>query len=123
MDAACGRCSVCMAEEPVKLISSALPSLDVQDFHTLVQPLTDMAGSPVPVALVTRFLCGISSPRLIEYKARQMAGFGRLEAKRMFGGAGLYHDGLMFAILDDDVVYFRVDDALEADLKAQGSVP
>ena len=41
----------------------------------------------------------------------------------MFGGAGLYRDGVMFAMLDDDVVYFRVDDALEADLKAQGSVP
>ena len=41
----------------------------------------------------------------------------------MFGGAGLYRDGIMFAILDDDVVFFRVDDKLEADLKAQGSVP
>lgn len=40
----------------------------------------------------------------------------------MFGGAGLYRDGVMFGILDDDAVFFRVDDALEADLKAQGSV-
>jgi DNA transformation protein len=63
------------------------------------------------------------SPRFTDYVLELLAGFGRLEAKRMFGGAGLYHDGVMFAILDDDVVYFRVDDALEADLKAQGSVP
>jgi len=63
------------------------------------------------------------SPGFTDYVLELLAGFGRLEAKRMFGGAGLYHDGLMFAILDDDVVYFRVDDALEADLKAQGSVP
>lgn len=41
----------------------------------------------------------------------------------MFGGAGLYREGVMFALLDDDVIYFRVDDALEADLKAQGSAP
>ena len=41
----------------------------------------------------------------------------------MFGGAGLFRDGVMFGILDDDVVFFRVDDALQADLKAQGSVP
>ncbi|MEQ1780655.1 MAG: TfoX/Sxy family protein [Hyphomonadaceae bacterium] len=63
------------------------------------------------------------SPGFSDYVLELLAGFGRLEAKRMFGGAGLYRDGVMFAILDDDVVYFRVDDALETDLKAQGSVP
>ena len=63
------------------------------------------------------------SPGFADYVLELLAGFGRLEAKRMFGGAGLYRDGVMFAILDDDVVFFRVDDALEEELKAQGSVP
>jgi DNA transformation protein and related proteins len=63
------------------------------------------------------------SPGFADYVLELLDGFGPLEAKRMFGGAGLYHDGLMFGILDDDVVYFRVDDTLEAELKAQGSVP
>jgi DNA transformation protein len=27
----------------------------------------------------------------------------------MFGGAGLYKDGLMFGLIADDVLYFRVD--------------
>ena len=40
----------------------------------------------------------------------------------MFGGAGLYRDGVMFGILDDDAVFFRVDDALQAEMQAQGSV-
>jgi ATP-dependent DNA helicase RecQ len=81
LDADCKRCSVCMANEPVKLLLSDLPSLDMLDFQTLVKPLTDGAVSPLTVNLVTRFLCGISSPRLIEYKVtKQMAGFGRLEA-------------------------------------------
>lgn len=62
------------------------------------------------------------SPGFSDYVLELLAGFGRLEAKRMFGGAGLYRDGVMFGILDDDAVFFRVDDALEADLKAQGSV-
>jgi len=79
LDADCKRCSVCMANEPVKLLSSDLPLLDMLDFHDLVQPLKDIAVAPLPVALVTRFLCGISSPRLFEYKAKQMAGFRRLE--------------------------------------------
>ena len=52
-----------------------------------------------------------------------LAGFGRVEAKRMFGGAGLYRDGVMFGILDDDAAFFRVDDALQAEMEAQGSVP
>lgn len=63
------------------------------------------------------------SPDFSDYVLELLAGFGRIEAKRMFGGAGLYKDGLMFGILDDDVVFFRVDDALEADLKSQGSLP
>ena len=42
--------------------------------------LADVALSPLPVDLTTRFLCGISTPRLVQYKARQMSGFSRLEA-------------------------------------------
>jgi len=80
LDADCLRCSVCIANEPVKLLSSDLPSLDMLNFHDLVQPLTDIVETQLPVALVTRFLCGISSPRLVEYKARQMRGFSRLGA-------------------------------------------
>ena len=63
------------------------------------------------------------SPGFSDYVLELLAGFGRVEAKRMFGGAGLYRDGVMFGILDDDAVFFRVDDSLEADLKAQGSAP
>lgn len=29
--------------------------------------------------------------------------------RKMFGGAGVYLDGLMFAVLDNDRVYFKVD--------------
>jgi DNA transformation protein len=58
-----------------------------------------------------------------DYVLELLQGVGRVEARRMFGGAGIYRDGVMFALLDDDAVYFRVDDELEADLKAQGSVP
>ena len=80
LDDGCQRCSVCREKGPVKLLSSGLPSLEMHSFHTLVQPLMDKAASAFSVPLATRFLCGISSPRLIEYKAKQMAGFGRLES-------------------------------------------
>lgn len=35
---------------------------------------------------------------------------GEVEAKSMFGGFGLYLDGLMFAIVADDLLYFKVDE-------------
>lgn len=63
------------------------------------------------------------SPGFTEYALELLAGVGRIEAKRMFGGAGIYRNGVMFALLDDDALYVRVDDKLQADLKAQGSVP
>ncbi len=35
--------------------------------------------------------------------------FGRIEAKRMFGGFGIYHDGRMFALVADDTLYLKTD--------------
>lgn len=35
--------------------------------------------------------------------------FGRVNARRMFGGYGIYHDGLMFGLVADDVLYLKVD--------------
>ncbi len=63
------------------------------------------------------------SPGFSDYVLELLQGLGRVEARRMFGGAGLFRDGLMFGILVEDVVYFRVNDALQAELAAQGSVP
>ncbi len=63
------------------------------------------------------------SPGFSDYVLELVSGLGRVQAKRMFGGAGLFRDGVMFGLLLNDVVYFRVDDALAADLKGQGSAP
>lgn len=35
--------------------------------------------------------------------------FGQIETKRMFGGYGVYHDGLMFALVADGVLYLKAD--------------
>jgi DNA transformation protein len=37
------------------------------------------------------------------------AAFGPVAMRRMFGGAGIYADGIMFALLHDDVIYLKVD--------------
>lgn len=52
------------------------------------------------------------------------AGMGRVQIKRMFGGAGVYADGLMFALLADDTIHIKAnDDAMKAELRAEGSGP
>jgi DNA transformation protein len=50
------------------------------------------------------------------------AGFGPVRIKRMFGGAGIYADDVMFGLIDDDTIYLKADEALKAELQAQGSV-
>ena len=76
----CGRCSNCKGQGPVRLPSQVLPRLDDLPIHSIVQGLMEALPGPLTINLVTRFLCGIISPRLIQYKAKQIPGFGRLDA-------------------------------------------
>ena len=46
------------------------------------------------------------------------AAFGKVQSRPMFGGAGLYADGLMFALDVGEGVYLKADDALAAALEA-----
>jgi DNA transformation protein len=57
------------------------------------------------------------SPGFADYVTELIAGFGRLEVKRMFGGAMLSRDGVGFAILDDDTFFLKADAAMGAELK------
>lgn len=41
--------------------------------------------------------------------------------KRMFGALGLYADGVIFAIVDDDTLYYKVGEASRARYVAAGS--
>jgi DNA transformation protein and related proteins len=36
--------------------------------------------------------------------------FGPVDVRRMFGGAGLYADGTMFALVSDGVIYLKAGD-------------
>jgi DNA transformation protein len=57
----------------------------------------------------------------LDYAVDLFSGMGGVSARRMFGGAGLYAHGVMFALIDDDRIYLKVDEALKAELVAQGS--
>ena len=51
------------------------------------------------------------------------APFGPVTLKRMFGGAGLYSEGLMFALLFDGAIFLKVDEASIPDFEREGSRP
>lgn len=49
-------------------------------------------------------------PEFIAHTVEQMSALGGVQAKKMFGGWGLFKDGLMFAVVIQDELYFKVDD-------------
>ncbi len=58
-----------------------------------------------------------------EFVAELLAPMGPVSIRRMFGGAGVFRDGLMFALLGDDTIYLKTDAQLRADLEAEGCAP
>lgn len=49
------------------------------------------------------------------YLADQLAPWASITVKRLFGGFGVYRDGQIFAIVADDMLYFKVDDTNRED--------
>ncbi len=51
------------------------------------------------------------------------AGFGPVVVRRMFGGAGIYAEGTMFALVADGVIYLKADGRTEAAFIVEGLQP
>lgn len=58
-----------------------------------------------------------------DFVLEQLAPAGRVAPRAMFGGVGLYLDGLFFALIDDDTLYFKADDATRTRYERAGSKP
>jgi DNA transformation protein len=56
----------------------------------------------------------------LEYVLEQLAGLRHAVSRRMFGGAGLYHEELFFGLIASDTLYFRVNDDNRGDYEALG---
>jgi len=52
-----------------------------------------------------------------------LAPWACVTVRKMFGGLGLYRQGLIFAIVADDTLYFKVNDSNRADYEAEGCEP
>ena len=51
------------------------------------------------------------------------APFGPVTVRRMFGGAGLFADGLMFGLVFDGAIFLKVDETSIPDFEREGSKP
>ena len=58
-----------------------------------------------------------------EFVRDALAPMGVVHVKRMFSGAGLWCDGLMFALVVDDVLYLKADDRNRPAFVAEGMRP
>lgn len=56
-----------------------------------------------------------------DFVVELFAGLGPVRIKRMFGGAGIYAGDVMFGLIDDDAIFLKTDEALRAELAAEGS--
>jgi DNA transformation protein and related proteins len=64
-----------------------------------------------------------SSNDFIQHVSELLAPCGSVTVKRMFGGHGVYLDGLFVAILADDELYLKADELTRADFEAEGCAP
>jgi DNA transformation protein len=55
----------------------------------------------------------------LSYVLEQLAGLPRVTSRRMFGGIGLYSDGLFFGLIDNDTLFFKVNDSNRDDYVAR----
>ncbi len=46
-----------------------------------------------------------------DYIVDKLSGLGDVYSRAMFGGYGIFHEGLMFALISDGVLFFKVDDS------------
>lgn len=63
------------------------------------------------------------SKNYLDYILEQLSGFGEVQIKNMFGGVGLFHDGLMFGKIGGDTFRLKVDEFNQADYEAKGMKP
>ena len=58
-----------------------------------------------------------------EFVLEQLGRVTPVTGKSMFGGAGIYAKGLVFALIAEDRLYFKVDDATRPEFEKRGMEP
>jgi DNA transformation protein and related proteins len=64
-----------------------------------------------------------TSKEFLSFLTDQLAPLGHITTRRMFRGAGVYCDGVIFCLVLRDVVHFRVDGGNRSAYEAEGLKP
>lgn len=65
----------------------------------------------------------VASDTFAEFLREQLAPLGRITMRRMFGKSGVFCDGVMFAMVTENTLYFRVDEENRGTFKEAASLP
>ena len=65
----------------------------------------------------------VASDGFAEFLREELAPLGRVTMRRMFGKTGVFCDGVMFGMVTDNMLYFRVDDGNRAAFNKAESFP
>jgi DNA transformation protein len=65
----------------------------------------------------------VASDSFAEFLREQLAPLGCVTMRRMFGKTGVFCDGLMFGMVTENTLYFRVDDGNRAVFKEAEAFP
>jgi len=65
----------------------------------------------------------VASSTFAEFLREQLAPLGRITMRRMFGKTGVFCDAVMFGMVTDNTLYFRVDDQNRVTFKEAESFP
>ena len=63
------------------------------------------------------------SDEYLQHVVERLDEVNQVDTKRMFGGVGIYLDGLFCALISNDVLYFKVDATTRLDYEAAGMGP
>lgn len=56
----------------------------------------------------------------IDYLEEVFEEFGPIYAKKMFGGYGIYHNGIMFGLVSDNTLYLKADETTSGYFQSRG---
>ena len=63
------------------------------------------------------------TPPFVKYILDILSDLGDARSRAMFGGYGIYHDGVMIGLIASGVFYLKVDDGNRGAFEAEGSKP
>lgn len=78
----CGHCSVCLGTVALMPPVPTLKPLNEFDFNLIAADIIEKLGKQVSVTLISRFLCGLTTPIFTKLRVRKLTGFAIFERYR-----------------------------------------